>query len=168
LSDQTEVRIQTAEDPAKSFQQYDALRRMGRISNALIIARLANGNWAVLMQKGRPEDVTAALMVGVSAMQAMDEKAKQIALPAALAEPLPDDGSNPARAFKNKAQITTKPDGSLQAPPGEAFTHCGECGHSRFFALGSEADDAMTRLCCCECGNEIRLLRIFHNQGGRG
>lgn len=159
---QRSVRIRTAaSDEAKALLHYEELKASGRIKRAMVIGEDAHGDVTLLGQGLRLYHMTRLMKIAADFLIDLTKKDSQI-----KREPL-DAGQVTAKTeFAGPAlrtqDVTTGPDGNLVPPAGEVFISCGECMHSRFFILHTEAGNDPARYSCASCGNEIKMVRVFH------
>lgn len=159
----TGFRLRTAAtDKRKALDHYQELRRSGKSKRAVVISEDEAGDITVLGQMLKPEDIAELLMIaGHGLTQVLDRQAEPRREPL---RPYISDKGKAGPAIKTQ-EITTAPDGTLVAPPGEHIIGCGECKHSRFYVCLTVEDDQPARLSCAHCGNEIVQRRIYHAEG---
>jgi hypothetical protein len=124
--------------------------------------------WQVVPGAMRGRDMAEALMVATDAVQRLAEherKVGHVGEPVRLDVTQRESGPEPGLGRKRKPETTLAADGSLQAPPGETFIHCAECGCSRWYATDHPDGHGAARLVCVGCGNEIAMLRMQHRAG---
>lgn len=162
------VRIRTARARSKARDQLRELLRDTSLIQAVVIACNAEGAWTVLAGGTTGRDMAEALGIGTKALeQVLQHEAEQggAGAPIRLDDRTPVEPLKPREGRKREPEITTDAEGEMQAPPGEAFLYCAECGASRWYALVMSVTNAPARLACIRCGNEIKTLQILHQEG---
>ena len=155
-------RIQTAKNKTKALRQYEALKRSGIVTKAVVIAELKGGDFHVLGQDLTPEEMAPLLVVAAEALTQADAGRKVVKL---VAHVEPGKRGEHNRQAPRAKEITTAPDGSLVPPKGENFISCGECNHPQWFVLHDNATEQLTRYACSHCGNEVKNIMISHAPG---
>lgn len=167
MSDQTEqgrhVRLRTAaSDKKKALEHYQELRRAGRVKRAVVIAEDHDGQITVLGQMLKPREVSELLLVAAEAVVHIDAKRN---------EPRFEPHQEPERrGIHNenapaRREITIDAEGMMVPPPGENLISCGECNHPRWYVFNFNDIDMPARFACAHCGNEIKMHRIYHQEG---
>jgi hypothetical protein len=162
------IRIQTAANPNKQFRQLAELRRSPDFINAVVIAQTTTG-YHVLGQSMGLDEIAAALLAAADGIARakgdMTAKARELK----ISDPKPEEGPPPKTPENygraRTPEIVKKPDGTLDAPAGENFVFCGECGAAKWFVT-QDAEALPVRYACTSCGNEIKLLRLSPATGG--
>lgn len=157
------VRMRTSsKDKKKALDHYQELRRSGRVSRAVVIVEDPENNITILGQMLTPDEVKRLIDTAQFGVSHILEKQREIRRED-LDPFISDRGrAGPARKVQ---EITVSQDGTLVPPPGEHFIGCGECNHSRFYVLMRDDDDQPARYSCSHCGNELKMIRSYHESG---
>jgi hypothetical protein len=78
MSRQPAGRLRTAMDPHKAFQQYDELKRSGRLKRALIIAEKHDGSFSIYGQMTDPAGCAQLCMVAADALAQVPEEQRGV------------------------------------------------------------------------------------------
>jgi hypothetical protein len=156
------TRLRTLRDRERSFALFDELRRSGRIAKSVIIAEMQDGSVQVLGMSMTARQIAPLLVIAADALTQADEHRKILRLES---HEEPAERGEHNQAAPREREITTDADGILAPPPGENFASCGECGHPRWYVLGRNGSEAIARLACGHCGNEVKMLRVDHAEG---
>ena len=159
------VRVATSRAKSKARDQLRALLRDTSLTQTLAMGLNEAGEWTMLAGGMSALDVGRALLVATRGVELIvKHEAEQggggsrIVLD--IRVPVDLEMKGKATGRRRKPEITYDDDGELQAPPGEAFSFCAECGASRWYATVRE-DGTPGRLACVRCGNEIAMVRVY-------
>jgi len=162
------VRVQSTNTPGKAKRLRKELERSGSVTGSITIARLGEDRYSVITEM-RLEDILPALYAAakgtVNAQEQEHLKDSEVTF-----TDKPPRGGLPPDASKNYGrkrtpEIKRSTDGELQAPAGEAFIFCAECGSAKWFVTES-TDGGLARMACTSCGNEIKMLTFTPEQEG--
>lgn len=162
------VRVRTARARSKARDQLRELLRDTSLVHTLVIASDGEGAWTVLAGGMEAKDMGRALLIGTEALKRVTEHEDTKGGPGGaikLDRTIPVKGPMRAAGRRRDPEIKLNAEGELQAPPGEAFTYCAECGAARWYITTMLADDMPGRYACVFCGNEVKLLRMQHAEG---
>jgi hypothetical protein len=154
----THARFQSTLDKSKSLQQYNDLRRAGKVAKAVVIAELKDGSYHVLGQNLTPEEMAPMLVVAADALTHAEANRRLVKL-IAHQEPVQRGEWNRGKPMTKK--IKTDANGNLVPPPGENFISCGECNHPLWHVLHHNADHTQSRVACSHCGNEVVTITVW-------
>ena len=140
------------------MRQYEALKRSGIVTKAVVIAELKDGSFHVLGQSLTPTEIAPLLVVAAEALTQADADRKIVKLVSRVEPDKP--GTHNAQRARVK-EIKVAPDGTLVPPKGENFISCGECGHPSWYVLHYDELDTQSRTACAHCGNEVKNIPIM-------
>lgn len=140
-------------------------------SRFVLIAGNRDGSqWTVVPGQMTGQDLADAMLAGAHGVQQFAQNEKRLAkvgMPVRIDVSERGDGPPPnASPDQLKRECRIAPSGAIEAPPGEAFVFCGQCGGSRFYATAQNTPGGPTRrLCCIGCGNEVAVHRVTAEAG---
>jgi len=162
------VRVQSTNTPGKAKRLRKELEHSRAVTGSVTIARLDKDRFHVISEM-RLEDIIAALHAAARGVVNAQEREHEKDTEVTLTDKPPASGLPPdaQRSYgrKRTPEITRSDDGELQAPGGEAFIFCAECGSAKWFVTES-TDGGLARMACTSCGNEIKMLTFTPEQEG--
>lgn len=165
------LRLRSARAKAKGRTLLDEVFNDAATTRCVLIAGNRDGsNWTVVPIGMMNRDLAEAMLAGAHAVQRMLDHEKALAghgQPVRIE--ISERGGGPVLGTGMPIERETRvaANGALEAPPGEAFTFCGACGASRWYATVKQDTGHSRRLVCAGCGNEILLHMLTHQQEGR-
>lgn len=166
------LRLRTGRARAKAREIIVETLNDEAVTRILVIAGTRDGNhWTVIPGGMSGRDMAGALAAAAEGLRRYVEHERQLAKvgqPARI--DVTERGDGPLADREGAAlppACRISPEGAIQAPPGEAFTFCGECGGNRWYATAvNEPMGPMRRIVCVGCGNEVAVHQVAH-EGGR-
>jgi hypothetical protein len=156
------IRFQVREELRTGLKDFDILRRSGTMKAAFTVAALKDGSYHFTAAGMGVDDLPPLMYLVVETLANITKRNETFKLD--LPSLLPESPGTPT-GRKRDREVVHLPDGGLQAPEGETFASCAECGSSRWLSTVLQSDTHPARLVCARCGNEVKFIRVEHDVG---
>lgn len=163
----TLIRVRATNKPGKAHRIYEELRASGRMAGGVTIVRLGAPDEVHVITELQLADIMWFLYAATKGVEHSINQQDAAAHVLAFNEPMPSEfPSDVTRVSRRRrpSEIKRATDGTLEAPKGESFIFCGECGASKWLATESEAGP-VARLACAACGNELKMVTAHPSEG---
>ena len=156
------VRVRTSSDRKKALDQYQEMKRMGRVESAVILCEMKDGTFQVLGQGMSIDQIASSLMVAARGVLGVKGEAD---MPKMEPHEEPVARGTTTQGKVREREITIDGEGLMVPPPGENIISCGECSHPRWYVLFYNANESPSRYACAHCGNEVKMIPVYHSEG---
>jgi hypothetical protein len=157
------VRLRTAAvDKKKALDHYQTLRRSGKSTKAVVISEDADGQITVLGQMLTPHAVAQLLIYASKGVASLLEEQQK---PRLDPNHQPEKPEHHNQSKPRTPEITWGDDGVMIPPKGEDLIVCGECGYAKWYLLHHINTDMTARYACAHCGNEVKIIPLYHQEG---